>query len=569
MNQFRTSVFLLFVTFILLSSCQTEKSTSGENDDRYSITTRISQEPNSLFPYFTTSSVASGIERLLFQSLMEIDPRTLELVPVLASEKPVRTTSNDTIQLDFKLRNDVEWGNGESLSAQDVKFTLKLALIPGFDKSGINTYLRNIISFKIKNKFSFSIKMKNASFLSEEAFSTLAIIPRAVYDSSRVLSAYSIEELNKMEAPDEALQSLTESIGNLINVEQVYVGSNAYQLDRWTRQQGIKLTRKSDWWADKSSSSTEPKAYPSEIIFAIIPNDGTALIAFKNDQCDILVDVDPRDFKALKTSGEKYKFYTTTPFRYYYLCMNNKDELLKDKTLRKALAYCFDAKRFIQVQMDSMGTLVHSPIHPSSIYFLEDTTRNRFDLEKARTILVQQGYMDSDGNGILENPAGQEISLTILISGGDLGKTMALLLKQNARKIEIEITIETMKFAEIRQRLSTKNYQITPLVLSTSPFRYDPYQSWHSDNSGLKESNFSGFTDSLADNYIEIIRSTESEEKRMQAYRGFQRRLQEQMPVIFVAAPVRCIVTQAYIEVPVTPLRYACDLMRARKLNVQ
>ncbi len=559
---FRILCYLIVLLCCLtaVSSCETETDKGAEN---YTITARISQSLNSLFPLLSSGSMASRVERLVYQSLMTIDPESLELVPVLAASSPTVEITGDTFRYMFTLRRGAYWDKGHKITTEDIAFSIKLALVPGFDQSGIHTYFNDLIKFKQISDDIFSISFKGEPFLSETAISTLAILPAYVYDTASVLSEYTIDALKAMEQPDKTLKQLAEEIKSMAD-QDIYVGSNAYKIETWNKQSGISLLRKKNWWGDSLAATLDQfKALPSRINFALIPDDATALTAFKNHQIDVLLDVKARDFKRLKRTGRDYKYYKTTPFRFYYLCMNNKDEFLQDRILRTALAYCFDVDRFIEVQMDSMGTQIYSPIHPSSKYFFKADSTMEFNLHKARQLLTEHGYKDSNEDGYIESPEGEEVVLNILISGGMLGKTMALLLQQNAARIGIKIRITTMKFSEIRERLIQKNYQITPLALSTNPFKYDPYQSWHSDNAGIEGSNMSGFSDSLADMYIEQIRNAHSEKKRLLAYRGFQKRLQYEMPVIFVAAPIRCILTQKNILVPVSPLNYGCDLKRA------
>lgn len=555
-------IIISFLVLLILPACKNESGVLQEED--YTITTRLAQEPDALFPFYATSNHATRVMRLMYQSLMDIDPENLELIPVLASGKPDIKMGEDVFSYRFQLRDDAFWHNESPITVEDVEFTIKTALIPGLDKSGISKYLTNLVSFQKLGEYEFIAEFTGRPFLSEEVISTLLILPEGIYDPDQILSGYAIEDLKALESADAHLRKLKKNIDSLVHEANVYEGSNAYAVKRWTRQQGISLERKENWWGNLVDEDYL-QAKPKTVDFAIIPDEGTALTAFRNGQIDIFSDMNSRDFKALKRKSQSYKFYETTPMNFYYIALNNRDKYLKDKALRKALSLCFNAEEFIRVHMDSLGTPVQGPIHPSSPYFLNPKPEDVLNFEKAKKVLTDAGY--SMESRKLWTPEGEQVQMEMLISDGEIGKILALLLKENAAHIGIDISISTMKFTEIRKRLLAKSYQITPLSLSTNPFRYDPYQSWHSDNADVNGPNIVGFNDSLADAYIETIRSTDSEVERIAAYKGFQERIVDEKPVIFVAAPVRCIVTQQYIEVPVTSLPYACDLTKARKLN--
>lgn len=557
------NLILSLLLLLFLASCS-QDSNAPDYDENFIITDRVSQEPDALLPVYSGGTQGNRVMRLIYQSLMDVDAQTLSLIPVLAESTPEITNNQDTFTYLFHLRKEAAWETGKPLTSMDIEFTIKSVLLPGLDKSGIHTYFGAMESLEIIDEKSFSVSFSGNPFLSEELISTLLIIPAHIYDEENILSGYSVRELKEMETMDSTLSIFKSKLDNMIYSEGIYVGSNAYRVKNWIKQQGISLMRKSDWWGDNMPEELGVfEANPSEINFAIIPDDGTALTAFKNGQLDVLIDVNARDYKSLRAGNADYGFYETTPMSFYYLSLNNKDYFLRDKALREALSLCFDAGKFIDTHMDSMGTLIHGPIHPSSPYFLDAELETEIDIEAAKMLLLGSGYTLKDE--VLIDSTGRKVALEILVSEGLLGRTMALILKENAAKIGIEVAISAMKFSEIRKRLVAKDYQITPLSLSTNPFKYDPYQSWHSDNADVGGSNVSGFSDIQADRYIELIRSTDSEEERHRAYLGFQERLQAEIPVIFVAAPVRCVVTGMEVEVPVTPLSYVCDLGKARR----
>ena len=130
-----------------------------------------------------------------------------------------------------------------------------------------------------------------------------------------------------------------------------------------------------------------------------------------------------------------HTYYPSAP--YYisantaWLVPNTSKAPLNDAKFRKALAYSIDADQIVGYDYD--GAVVKaSPtgLLPSWSKYISSGLVSSYgftyDPLKARSMLKAAGYVDSNGDGYVENKDGSEISLTIMVPAGWFDWQMAI-----------------------------------------------------------------------------------------------------------------------------------------------
>lgn len=90
----------------------------------------IYQEPSTLYPYYTTQTVAGLVYEIAIEGLVRVDPDS-NYVPWLAKEVPtlknggVKVLSSGGMDVTYKLLPNVLWSDGKPFTSADVQFTLK------------------------------------------------------------------------------------------------------------------------------------------------------------------------------------------------------------------------------------------------------------------------------------------------------------------------------------------------------------------------------------------------------------------------------------------------------------
>src|SRR5690606_28114737 len=143
---------------------------------------------------------------------------------------------------------------------------------------------------------SFDIIFSEAYILNEIASGDYAILPMHLYDTNAYLKDFTVEQLsnpNSAYSPDEilALSNFDEEFNSIaFQRDKKYIsGSGAYELEQWVSGQRIELVKKKNWWADhldKENTLFENNA--DKLVYIIIPDNTSALLALKNRELDVM-----------------------------------------------------------------------------------------------------------------------------------------------------------------------------------------------------------------------------------------------------------------------------------------
>ena len=95
-----------------------------------------------MIPLLSRTSYAREVAAHLFLPLLDFDPETFDLVPVLAISRPeILTTTDGQTSYTFELRPEAKWNNGSPVTAADYIFTLKLIFHPNISTARFRAYL--------------------------------------------------------------------------------------------------------------------------------------------------------------------------------------------------------------------------------------------------------------------------------------------------------------------------------------------------------------------------------------------------------------------------------------------
>ena len=362
----RNNIFLVFMylssLFLLTQGCKQGKT---EDNQDFAVTLRIPRDPATLNPIKSSGTVENDISQYLFLPLADYDPYILELVPVLIAAMPTGVKIDTgqwagTTRFDCLIREEASWDDGSPITGYDYLFTIKTIKHPDIMA---NPALKSIFQVMRDVEISpddpkrFFIYVASSYTQAKELALIVPVYPEYLYDADKALRQYELEnaELTANKSIDNQKDSLINAFVdrfNHIDCGRVLAsGANAYEFVEWQTNQHIILKRKSDWWGNKLHHSPYFEANPSRIIFKVIPDPNTALLAFKSGELDMLDQMDGLSFAKLKKEEDsKGKFSFDLPGRlvHYFIAMNNKSTLLKNKSIRKALAHLMDVDLFIK-----------------------------------------------------------------------------------------------------------------------------------------------------------------------------------------------------------------------------
>ncbi len=548
--------YLLMGTLAILTAfgCESERS-AQHLDDRLKI--RLATEPDRLNPMLSRQASASEIERFIFCPLEDFHPFTLQLEPVLLKKRaqaiPIESGKwKGGMRFLMEIRDEATWDDGHPVTGYDYLFSMKAALNPYVSNNSWAAYVRQFTSITIDSTDPKQIEviMDHPYILSEGAICGFNLYPETVYDSSLIYRTLSFDDLKRPLSPehDRLLREWADAFNSdRYNREKVQ-GCGRYKLVEWQAGRHIILEKKANHWAE-GDSTVHPnlKAYPKRIEYYFIPEEQTAITNLKDHKIHLMSDISPQQFEGLKADRDQQSQLTleSAPIlQYYFVAYNNDHPLLGDRLVRSALSHTIDVETIIDELFSGLASRTVGPIHPSKPYYHTGLKPLELDLTLASNQLQAAGWLQEDEGSVRYRADGgnrQELRLNILTSRSPLSQDLAVIMKENAARIGVELQIISLDFRVLTEQVKRGDFDLACLASTQSLGFDDPFSSWHSSNATLTGSNLCKFRNTACDHVIEEIRVTLDEQKLTELYKDFQSIIYEQQPALFLVAPRKAI----------------------------
>ncbi|GEK91691.1 oligopeptide ABC transporter substrate-binding protein [Alkalibacterium kapii] len=116
---------------------------------------------------------------------------------------------------------------------------------------------------------------------------------------------------------------------------------------------------------------------------------------------------------------------------------------MADKNLRQAMAYAIDNDAVGAKYYQGLRRRANSPIIPNfADYYNEDIEGYPFDPERAKEILDEAGYEDTDGDGMRETPDGEELVINFAsMSGGETAEPIVEYYMQSWERVGLDVQL--------------------------------------------------------------------------------------------------------------------------------
>ncbi|MCB0550887.1 MAG: ABC transporter substrate-binding protein [Phaeodactylibacter sp.] len=534
---------------------------------------QIDAEPDRLNPALSTSTYARIVANTVFQYLLNIDPQSLEIVPQLVKSRPVIATITDGpyaggMAYTFEIHDEAVWDNGSPVTAEDYIFTLKAVLNPRVPAPAYRAYLSFIKEVQVDpdNPRRFTVLANKKYILGEEAIgAALPVFPAYLYDPQSLLKDFSLAELSdeakaaELAQNDPRLQQFADLFTSpkFSREKEGVSGCGPYRFESWETGQRLVVAKKENYWGEGLVEKYPALAgFPDKFIFLPITDANAAVTALKDLQIDAMANISPNDFDDLQKNeftAKRYNFYSPPLLGNTFIYINTRLPKLSDKRVRRALAYAVNVEEIIETVYNGLGSPYASPVHPSFSYYNNDLKPIPYDPEKARELLKEAGWTDTNNNGIVDkviNGQLEELSLNYkIVAGRDNIQNVALLVQESAKKAGIDIQIEAKEFAVLADDFKRRDFELAPWGKSISPSLWEPKQDFHSEGDDR-----TGFATAESDALIDQIQVTLDEAERTRLYKKLQAMLYDEMPLVYLMVPTSRIAIHKRFEITPTPI---------------
>lgn len=389
------------------------------------------------------NSLVSGA--VIFSNLFRVDPATGLPLPNLATWE----ISPDGLSYTFTLKEGIVWSDGVPITSADVKFTYD-AIMSDLVQSPRKADMAAIASFEIVDERTFIITLNapNCSIWGS-AFASLSPLPARKFAPD--FSDFMTSEFNT--APD--------------------VGSGPYLFDERAPGEYLRLK------ANPLYYMGEPKI--PALVFRIIADPATQNQAVETGAVDYAF-MYPEDFSQIPDTS-MVNIYTFALNNAPILMLNNQDptdpqpaydengnlnELVPNKffgdvRVRQAVAMGYDKSALAIVAGEGSEPLT-GPITPMfyDTFDLSGIEPWPYDPERAKQLLEEAGWVDTDGDGIREKDGVKfEVELTYSPLVGIWGN-IAAVAQDQLGQIGIKVNVTSMEWsAYLSEVLLPEKYDMT------------------------------------------------------------------------------------------------------------
>lgn len=299
-----------------------------------------------------------------------------------------------------------------------------------------------------------------------------------------------------------------------------------YVATSFTAMTDVKMRANENYWGGA------PKADTVEL--KIIDDQDALDMALANGEIDLIAQ-ETANGASKFTDTSKYTTDTVTTTRANFLSFNLKTEGLDDLAVRQAINYCIDREGYADVVYQGFATPCYG-IYPDNLAFGGtdglNLTVDSYDADKAKEILADAGYQDTDGDGILDKD-GVNLSFKVLTySYNDNCIQLADMLQAELSQIGIELSIETQDVLD--DPLASGDFDLAILNYAMAPIGTPSYFINMLFTTGASN-NYGGYSNEKVDALATEIGTTSDNDKVVSLTRELEQQVLDDMPFAFVA----------------------------------
>jgi len=486
------AVFVFILLFPSFSSAQARR-----HGDAY-VTGTIADAVN-LIPFLATDSASHDITGMVFNGLTKVD-KDLNIIGDLAERWDI---SEDGKELKFYLRRNARWHDGVPLTARDIKFTFEAILEPKNACPYAASYM-DIESIEIIDDFTVKFKYSKPYAPALSKLGT-EIIPQHILK-------------------DEDLR--------ISKFKRNPIGCGPYIFRKWKTDQYLMLESNGDYFV-------EDRPYIGKYITRVIPDQAVQFLELVTGGIDAM-SLTPyqyfyrTDTERFKKDYNKYKHLSRS---YAYIGYNLNDNLFKDKKVRQALSYAIDKEEVIKGVLLGLGEPCTGPFFKETPYYSTRAEGYSYNKEKAQQLLTEAGWVDADGNGILDKD-GVPFKFKLITNQGNKDREdIATMVQRDWKELGIDVEIQIIAWAAfLKEFVDKKNFQAVILGW-TLPLDPDCYVVWHSASSKEGGLNFISYKNEEVDKLIEEGVRTFDNKKRTEIYNRIHEIIADEAPYTFLYFP--------------------------------
>jgi peptide/nickel transport system substrate-binding protein len=516
-------VFLMYC-----SSCSPKKSSADGSPHRTNtVVIGIGSDVDTFNPVFAQDVTAGEIGALMYPSLVKAmfdsGSGTLYYAPMLARNWEYVNNGHDIV---FHLRTDAVWADSVRITARDVQFSYEV-----YGDIDIASVRRNVLdrlkkddagNFDIRR----SVKIVNDSTVT---FHFERPAPSQLHDAGLpLLPAHIFDTIPRREIRTHA-------------INRKPVGAGPFSLSSWKPGEEISLI-------SNPLSVLPMPAKLDRLVFRVLPDHGSRFAQLKSCAIDIMSDLSPPEARELAASALPVHVVIAPARRYQFVGWNNIDgtvyaasggknilphRLFGSIKTRTALTMAINRQSIRRALLEEYGLESIGPVSPIFRYAYNDSIRPvPFDPAAARELLKQDGWMDTDNDGILEKGTTKFSFALTIPAGSQFTLELATIIQKQLRDVHIAAEIHQVEASVFWQKMMEKKFDAFIGGFEVS-LRLKMTMFWGSD---LRKSPFNlvSYRNRYVDQLLNEAESQGNEADAAPLWQEFQAILAKDQPCTFL-----------------------------------
>lgn len=428
----------LFMITTVLTACAGNKQEAGEKEKQLVVAVSSDVAADRLDAASYNGLIQ--VYPMIYDALVEYGDKG-EILPSLAESWNI---SEDGKVYTFNLRKDVKFSDGTPFDAQAAKFSIeRWYKDPANASLGVSTAMRSV---EVVDAHTIKLTFDKCYYpiLAELTY------PRPV----RVISPSGVEPAGDV-------------TGKFIKP----IGTGAWMVESYTRDQQTVLVPNPNYWGKK------PKL--SKIVLKVIPDPQSRVMALQSGEVDLSggrMGTIPMESIASLKNNENLNIESTSSSTSYFLIYNYQNELLQDINVRKAINLAIDRKDMVDNLLGGLGKPSQGLFQFTVPYVTQSNNQwYSYDPAKARAILKDDGFTDTDGDGVLEK-GGKKLELNLVLQNAEYPewKTMCEYVQGKLKEIGIGVNLKLLETNAYYDAL-WKNRQYDLIIYRTYSDSWNPH----------------------------------------------------------------------------------------------
>lgn len=454
------------------------------------------------------------VSAALYDSLLHFSPSDGSLEPALAKSWQV---SDDALTFTFKLRDGLKWSDGVPLTADDVVFTIKTLSDPKTRLTPTADF-GTLVDVRATDSQTVVVQLKEANCPALTFIGGIKLLPRHI-----------------LEGKDPGALASSD-----------FVGSGPLILKDWGSD-ALRFAPNQNYYG--AMPVIENWTYKS------FDDEEAAQSALSRG------DVDVKESRyAPQDDDSSPGLFSRPANQFYSLAMNQTRPLFADVRVRRALIAGLDIPRLTLEYGGDKAQILQTSLLNTFWGYPNGILQQAFDPDKARQLLAEAGWRDTNGDGIADK-GGAPLQMTLWAQADDpVMEPMAFSIRDQLARVGVQAVLKLDDRAGLLTRLFLQEYDLGLMLFNIPP---DPDQHWFWDTTEREPGrglNISGYSNPRVDELSKEGNQAAGCEPqlRAKAYDEMYKQIGEDAPVAFLFAPSAGIAARGGIT-GIAPSPFAGD----------